>query len=155
MSVDADTVFASFSIAFGLSRRCRRPHRVVRVIFSILILDCPHQHKKPWGLMHSKRVHSMPPQRRLLTRSSYPNQGPITRSFTQNHRAADSSMSMPDFSTTPVASREVSTEPTTPTSPTLDTRGNCRALQRERSAAFVQAVLHYDRSENDLQPWFW
>jgi hypothetical protein len=47
------------------------------------------------------------------------------------------------------------TEPSTPTSPTLHTRGYRRALRRERSAQFIQAILHYDRVENDLQPWHW
>jgi hypothetical protein len=48
------------------------------------------------------------------------------------------------------------TEPSTPTSPTLHTKGYRRAaLRREQSAQFVQSVLHYDRVENDLQPWYW
>jgi hypothetical protein len=48
------------------------------------------------------------------------------------------------------------TEPSTPMSPTLHTKGYRRAaLRRERSAQFVQSVLHYDRDENDLQPWYW
>jgi hypothetical protein len=56
---------------------------------------------------------------------------------------------------TPVGSREVSTEPATPPLPILGSRSYRRALRRERSARFVHAVFHYNRSSNDLKPWFW
>jgi hypothetical protein len=58
-------------------------------------------------------------------------------------------------STTAIGSREVSTEPATPSSPTPSVETNRRALRRERSERFVHAVLHYSRAEDDLQPWFW
>jgi hypothetical protein len=72
----------------------------------------------------------------------------------------DLSAPPPDAPTTPVRQSQIDplkTEPSTPTSPTIHTRGYRRALARERSARFVsvQAVLHYDRVENDLQPWYW
>ena len=110
----------------------------------------PYRHKELMCLVYDRHVHSsMPPQRRLL-RSSRPSGGPITRTFTQT---ADP---LPSVPTTPIANREVPTEPSTPTSPTLDTHSYRRTISdRRHSAAFVQAVLHYDRSENDLQPWFW
>ena len=115
----------------------------------------PYRHKEPRCSMYSRHVHhSMPPQRRLLTRSSRPTEGPITRAFTRNQRTADP-LPLLNVPTTPVAIREVSTEPSTPTSPTLDTHGYRRALWRQRRVASVQAVLHYDQSEKDLQPWFW
>lgn len=47
----------------------------------------------------------------------------------------------------------VRTEPSTPDFPSF----GGRTLRRERSVHLfdVQAVLHYDRGENDLQPWHW
>jgi hypothetical protein len=48
------------------------------------------------------------------------------------------------------------TEPSTPDSPS-NRAARDRTLKRERSVHYfdVQAVLHFDRSENDLQPWHW
>jgi hypothetical protein len=106
----------------------------------------------------------MPAERRLPTRrlrNSASHSGPVTRSAIQRDRTLGPPPLPEDVfhpgPTTPVVagSREVSTEPSTPSSPTLGTRGYRRALQRQRSAYFVQAVLQYDRAENDLQPWFW
>ena len=56
---------------------------------------------------------------------------------------------------TPAGTTDVSMEPVTPTSPTIGTRAYRRALQRQRSAHFVHAVLHYNRAGNDLKPWYW
>jgi hypothetical protein len=49
----------------------------------------------------------------------------------------------------------IKTEPSTPESPLI--RPSNRNLRREPSVHLfhVQAVLHFDRSENDLQPWHW
>ena len=48
------------------------------------------------------------------------------------------------------------TEPSTPDSPS-NRAAQDRTLKRERSmhSFDFQAVLHFDRSENDLQPWHW
>jgi hypothetical protein len=96
----------------------------------------------------------MPAQRRLRTRNPIPHLGPVTRSSFHSQNAPDPlpSDTFDPGSTTPEAYREVSTEPS---SPTLHTRAYGRALRRQRSARFVHAVLHYDRFENDLQPWHW
>lgn len=61
----------------------------------------------------------------------------------------------PLHATTAAPVRELSTEPSTPTSPTLHTRAYRRALGRQRAAGPVRAVLHYVRTENELQPWLW
>jgi hypothetical protein len=106
----------------------------------------------------------MPPQRPAARIRSFRN----SRSLTANHRQrspAPVSISIPESvftanpESTPIASREVSTEPATPvpSSPiaTPATGTNRRPLRRERSARFLHAVLHYSRAEDDLEPWFW
>lgn len=62
---------------------------------------------------------------------------------------------LPSDIVTPTQSpgREVSTEPATPSSLTPHTR--TRALRRERNVEIPHSVLHYDRTENGLQPWYW
>jgi hypothetical protein len=96
----------------------------------------------------------MPAQRRLRRRSSgFPTTGPVTRSGIR--RQLDSLVPSLDVFTTPTANSEIGTEPASPTSPTLHTKAYRRILRRERSALFVQAILQYDRSEDDLQPWLW
>jgi hypothetical protein len=62
-----------------------------------------------------------------------------------------------DAQNTPTSPAETEVAPSSPSSPTLQTRhyNRRRALRRERSVFFVHAVLHYDRIENDLQPWYW
>jgi hypothetical protein len=107
----------------------------------------------------------MPAERRLRNRhlrNSGSHFGPVTRPNILGQSTPDPlppplDVFVTRVATTPVhvATREISTEPSTPTSPTLYTNGYRRALQRQRSAHFVQAVLHYDRTENDLQPWYW
>ena len=79
--------------------------------------------------------------------------GPATRRNDRRLRPADSLEpgELHADVATPVGSREVSTEPATSPSPILGSR----ALRRQRSAHFVHAVFHYNRSSNDLQPWFW
>ena len=96
----------------------------------------------------------MPPQRRPRLRHSRdvaPN--PVVRPDLPSTPAQNSL----DFALNvlPLAdvAEEIKTEPSTPISHTRAYRR--RALQRERSAFFVQAVLQYDRDENDLQPWYW
>ena len=46
---------------------------------------------------------------------------------------------------------------TEPSTPTPRARGHHKAqgLRREQSAQFLHAVLHYDRVENNLKPWYW
>ena len=96
----------------------------------------------------------MPPQRRPRPRRS--------RDVTLNPVVGPDSPSTPaqnslDFALNvlPLAdvAEEAKTEPSTPISHTRAYRR--RALWRERNALFVQAVLQYDREENDLQPWYW
>jgi hypothetical protein len=81
----------------------------------------------------------MPPQRRLRTSS------PVIVSPLRVPAELPS-----DLFSTPSSGR-VSTEPATPDSPILHTR----ALRRERSVHLPHVVLHYDRTENILQPWYW
>ena len=118
-----------------------------------------HPKHRPWSLDSSFEF--MPPQRPAARRRSLRN----SRSLTANHRQrspAPISVSIPESvftanteSTATISSREVSTEPATPSSPTPATRTNRRALRRERSVRLLHSVLHYSRAEDDLQPWFW
>jgi hypothetical protein len=71
----------------------------------------------------------------------------------QNHLPSQRRINSTSTLNAPEVVEETRTEPSTPTSSTIPYRR--RGLQRERSALFVQAVLQYDRAENDLQPWFW
>jgi hypothetical protein len=102
----------------------------------------------------------MPPQRRPRTRRSrntVPNPAVPPDFHVHAHATPDPlplALDVPQWTTNSV--EETKTEPTTPTSPTLHTQAyRRRALRRERSARLVNAVLHYDRAENDLQPWYW
>jgi hypothetical protein len=66
----------------------------------------------------------------------------------------------PSF-TTPTRSEApnelIPTEPSTPDFSFFGTKAHDRTLHREKSVRLVdvQAVLHYNRGENDLQPWHW
>ena len=60
-----------------------------------------------------------------------------------------------DLFSTPSSGREISTEPASPASPTLHTRAYRHTLQREQPIHIPHAVLHYNRTENGLQPWYW
>jgi hypothetical protein len=62
----------------------------------------------------------------------------------------------PSFTTPTRETEIIKTEPSTPDLPSLGMTFG-RALRRERSVRFadVQAVLQFDRDENDLQPWMW
>ena len=87
----------------------------------------------------------MPPQRRLRAPTPLAHAG-----------ATYSPVQLPaqlplDLFSTPSSGRGASTEPATPDSPSLHTR----ALRRERSVCLPHAVLHYDRTEDGLQPWYW
>jgi hypothetical protein len=109
----------------------------------------------------------MPVERRLRNRrlrNSGSHFGPVTWLNIQRQSTPDPLPPPLDVFVTRVAStpvhaatRQVGTEPSTPTSPTLHTKAYRRALQRQRqrNAHLVQAVLHYDRTENDLQLWYW
>ena len=120
-----------------------------------------HPKHRPWSLDSSFEF--MPPQRPAARRRSLRN----SRSLTANHRQrspAPISISIPESvftaaanteSTATIGSREVSTEPATPSSPTPATGTNRRALRRERSMRILHSVLHYSRALDDLQPWFW
>ena len=87
---------------------------------------------------------------RTRTRASIPN------TMTQLASSHTPSLGVADLGYILSPTRDISTEPTTPTSPTLRTSGyRRRALRREPSADFLQAVLHYDRAKNDVRPWYW
>ena len=90
----------------------------------------------------------------------------IRRSQTRLHRALRSNLASVQtrnrdvaFPSTPLrrdtSVELVKTEPSTPESPTLLTRGYRRRLRRQSSVCFTKAVLHYDQSVRDLKPWYW
>ena len=94
---------------------------------------------------------NMPPQRlgRVRIRRAR------THSSVTPPTQTDLSAQAPSLPSTPSPrrSREVTTEPATPASPTPHTRA--RTLRRERSINIPHSVLHYNRTENGLQPWYW
>ena len=96
----------------------------------------------------------MPLQRRVRTRRTRNHSGasPLRQ---VEPAPASAPLPLPSDLFTPTQSpeREISTEPATPASPTLHMR--TRALRRERNVEIPHSVLHYDRTENNLQPWYW
>ena len=100
----------------------------------------------------------MPPQRRARSRRTPTHSSAMANPPPQTDLPAPAPPEEPllrlnVLDSTPSHWREISTEPATPTSPTLSTRA--WALRRERSVDIPHSVLHYDRAENALQPWYW